>query len=187
MASHLRTGESFPPVRLDPIAGEEVHVPNPGRLVHLQLRRFAGCPICNLHIASMLRRREEIAAAGVVEILVFHSRAAELREYEPELPFAVIADPDRHLYRELGVETSPRALLHPRAWMAMLLGPVRGLIAFATRRGPPPALHAHGGRLGLPADFLVAEDGRILAVKYGTHAYDQWSVDELLELASAAH
>jgi len=37
--------------------------------------------------------------------------------------------------------------------------------------------------LGLPADFLVAQDGRILALKYGVHANDQWSVDELLSLA----
>src|SRR5260370_10442324 len=32
----------------------------------------------------------------------------------------------------------------------------------------------------LPADFLIAPSGRINAVKYGKHAYDQWSVDELL-------
>jgi len=29
---------------------------------------------------------------------------------------------------------------------------------------------------------LVASDGRIVAAKYGLHAYDQWSVDELLKL-----
>ena len=37
--------------------------------------------------------------------------------------------------------------------------------------------------MGLPADFLIAPSGRINAVKYGTDAYDQWSVDELLTLA----
>jgi hypothetical protein len=36
--------------------------------------------------------------------------------------------------------------------------------------------------LGLPADFLIAPSGRINAVKYGTDAYDQWSVDELVTL-----
>ena len=38
--------------------------------------------------------------------------------------------------------------------------------------------------LGLPADFLLAPDGHVLAYKYGVHAYDQWSVDDLLHLAS---
>jgi hypothetical protein len=34
----------------------------------------------------------------------------------------------------------------------------------------------------LPADFLIAGDGRIIACKYGEHADDQWSVNELLSL-----
>jgi len=40
-----------------------------------------------------------------------------------------------------------------------------------------------GGQLGVPADFLVASNGRVVAAKYGQHAYDQWSIDELLTLA----
>jgi hypothetical protein len=39
-----------------------------------------------------------------------------------------------------------------------------------------------GGGLGLPADFLVASDGSVGEVNYGAHAYDQWTVDELLGL-----
>jgi hypothetical protein len=39
------------------------------------------------------------------------------------------------------------------------------------------------GALGLPADFLIATDGRVLACQYGAHADNQWSVDELLALA----
>jgi hypothetical protein len=37
--------------------------------------------------------------------------------------------------------------------------------------------------LGLPGDFLIAPDGRVIASKYGAHADDQWSVDEILALA----
>ncbi len=40
----------------------------------------------------------------------------------------------------------------------------------------------NGGILGLPADFLIAPDGIVRAVRYGTHAYDQWTVDEMLAL-----
>ena len=36
------------------------------------------------------------------------------------------------------------------------------------------------------ADFLIAADGQVLACKYGVHADDQWSVDELLRLVRAA-
>jgi hypothetical protein len=30
---------------------------------------------------------------------------------------------------------------------------------------------------------MIAPSGQIKAVKYGAHAYDQWSVDQLLALA----
>jgi hypothetical protein len=52
-------------------------------------------------------------------------------------------------------------------------------------RRPAPPAHPEGGRLGLPADFLIAPDGRVLAEKYGAHVDDQWSVDELLTLAAS--
>jgi hypothetical protein len=47
-------------------------------------------------------------------------------------------------------------------------------------------LFSTGGEsvLGLPADFLIEPDGRVRAARYGRHANDQWSVDELLSLAS---
>lgn len=36
--------------------------------------------------------------------------------------------------------------------------------------------------LGLPADFLIDADGMVVALRYGWHADDQWSVDELLDI-----
>jgi hypothetical protein len=82
------------------------------------------------------------------------------------------------------VESGRRALLDPRAWPAI----VRGVTATALGRQRPPAAHQPGGRLGLPADLLVDPAARVLAAKYGAHADDQWSVDELLAHArSAAH
>jgi hypothetical protein len=163
---------------LTPVIGPAVPLPDPERLVHLQFRRFAGCPVCHLHLRSFVRRNGEVEAAGVREVVVFHSPAADLLPHVAELPFAVIGDPDRRLYREFGVETAPRALLHPLAWPGVLRA------TWAVLRGGErhPALRPHGGRFGLPGDFLIARDGRVLAHKYGAHADDQWSVDELLAL-----
>jgi peroxiredoxin len=181
----LRPGHIVPPRALVTVAGEPIEIPDRVHRVHLQLRRFAGCPVCNLHLRSMVRQSAAIEAAGVREVVVFHSNAEDLRRYEGSLPFAIIADPDKRLYRELGVESSPRALLDPRAWpgivravLASTWGLVKGL--------PLPPLRPPGGRYGLPADFLIDTDGRVLAVKYGEHADDQWSVEELLTLAAAA-
>ncbi|MRH91742.1 redoxin domain-containing protein [Nocardia sp. SYP-A9097] len=170
---------AIPSRTLTTIAGAQVPVPDPNSLIHLQFRRFAGCPVCNLHLRSIVARQPEITAAGIREVVVFHSSAAELRKYTEDFPLDLIADPTRTLYREFGVESTPRALLNPRAWPTIIRGVATALAG--RRHGKPlPAALPEGGRLGLPADFLIAPDGRVLAAKHGTHADDQWSVDELL-------
>ncbi|MFJ3714319.1 peroxiredoxin-like family protein [Streptomyces sp. NPDC090057] len=171
---------------LTAVSGDRIAVPDPDRLIHLQFRRFAGCPVCNLHLRSVVLRHREIEAAGVREVVVFHSPAGELAPHVADLPFAVVADPGRRLYEEFGVERSARALLDPRVWGPILWAVVSGVWNVARGRERLPSRGPHGGRLGLPGDFLVAPDGRVLAAKYGEHAYDQWSVDELLELAAHA-
>jgi AhpC/TSA family len=163
------------------VTGEHIEVPDPHGLVHLQFRRFAGCPICNLHLRSFAARHGEIRAAGIREIAFFHSPAAELAEHTADLPFATVADPDKKVYRQFGVESGPRALLDPRSWPAI----IRGSTLTLRGRFRAPAGRQAGGRLGLPADFLIAPDGVVLAAKYGAHADDQWSVDELLAQAAA--
>jgi hypothetical protein len=167
------------------VTGVDVPVPDPDRLVHLQFRRFAGCPVCHLHLRSIVNRRADIEAAGIREVVLFHSSADALRPYTADLPLDVVPDPGRVLYREFGVESGPRALLDPRGWPAIARAVVRELQAVRRGRPAPPA-RPEGGRLGLPADFLVASDGRVLAAKHGAHVDDQWSVDELLALVPNA-
>jgi peroxiredoxin len=179
----IADGDTFAAHELTTIQGDTVRIPDPDHLVHLQYRRFAGCPICSLHLRSMVTRNDEIVDAGIKEVVVFHSSADDLRRYADDLPFAVVGDPERELYREFGVETAARSLLHPGAWGPELRALGKAVAGIARRRQPAPPLVMQGGPLGLPADVLVAGDGRVLASKYGVHAYDQWSVDELLELA----
>ena len=172
----IRAGASIPVLDLEAISGDRTPVPDPGRLVHLQFRRFAGCPVCNLHLQSVAARHDEIEAAGIREVAFFHSTADSLKASGAgELPFAVIPDPDKRIYRQFGVEASWRSVADPRAWSAE----IRGLAA----RLRNPRMSLGGGPLGLPADFLIASDGRVLAGHYGVHADDQWTVDELLAQA----
>ncbi|MGC4959510.1 peroxiredoxin-like family protein [Actinomadura citrea] len=183
---HLAPGSDVPARELTPVSGPPIPIPDPGRLVHLQFRRFAGCPICNLHLRSIVARHEEIEAAGIGEVVVFHSSAEELREHVDGLPFPVVGDPARRLYAEFGVEPARRALLHPRVWGTVVRAVARGTWDILRRRERAPRLFPDGGRFGLPADFLIGPDGRVVAAKYGEHAYDQWTVDALLALASQA-
>src|SRR5450755_2411645 len=159
------------------IHGRPVQIPDPELLVHLQFRRYAGCPVCNLHLRSIARRHDDLVAAGILEVAVFHSSAATMLDFQGQLPFAVIADPAKKLYAEFGVGTmSPLAALNPRAWLAA----GRALTRAPSLRGAAGQGEEHRG---LPADFLISPDGRILAAKHGKYVDDHWSADELLDLA----
>src|SRR2546430_17104276 len=110
-----RVGDAFQTLELTATSGQLITIPDPaGNFVHLQLRRFAGCPICNLHLRSVVARHDEIRSHGIREVVVFHSTAAELAKYEAELPFPLIADPERELYRRPGVERRAGSVLSTR-------------------------------------------------------------------------
>jgi hypothetical protein len=162
------------------VSGELVRVPDPHGLVHLQLRRFAGCPVCNLHLATLKRRKNELDEAGIREVVVFHSSESDLRDYTAQMPFALIADPEKRLYVELGAESSVRALLDPSAWCTIVEAIARASFGVMFRGDKLPPLVPPGGRYGLPADFLIDPSGTVIARRYGEHADDQWSADELL-------
>jgi peroxiredoxin len=151
---------------------------SPGeRLTHLQFRRYAGCPACNVHLRSIARRYDELLAGGISEVAVFHSRRETMLDFQGELPFAAIADPHKELYADFGVgEMTVLSAFDPRSWRAVY----RALTRSPSLRGALGSGEAH---MGLPADFLIGAHGVILAAKYGAYVDDHWSVDELLALA----
>ena len=103
---------------------------------------------------------------------MFHSSPKSIRSHQKHVPFLMVGDPKKVFYKDFGVETS-LGFISLKALGAAIRGMAHGHFG----------LRLAGGPFGLPADFLIAPSGRITAVKYGTDAYDQWSVDELLILA----
>lgn len=184
-SSQLSTGAVIPARLLETITGRSLSLPAATGTTHVQFRRFAGCPICSLHLRSFADRHQELADAGITEVAFFHSTVEALRGYQTLLPFAVVADPDKVVYREFGVETSVRAIADPRSWSSAF----RGYRAKLGHRNDPnySGVGSNDGttHLGLPADFLIDADGTVVAAHYGRHADDQWSVDELLAIRHA--
>ena len=170
----FKPGDVLPPMVMEAVSGEHIIIPDRKRLVHLQFRRFVDCPICNTHIAAFRRRAREIESARIKEVIVFHSSPKSIRSYQKDVPFLMVGDPKKYFYKDFGVETS-LGFMSLKALAAGMRGMARGHFG----------LRLSGGPLGLPADFLIEPSGRINAVKYGTDAYDQWSVDELLTLAKS--
>ena len=170
----FKVGDVVPTLSLRNIHGVEVNIPDTkSKWVHLQFRRFAACPICNLHLQSFLERYKEIEAAGIHEVVLFHSPSTSLLTYQGKFPFDVVGDPEKKYYAEFGVGSSVFSILDVRAWPAI----IKGNSAKEKPTGDP-----EGGALGLPADFLISPDGKIFTSHYGRHSNDQWTVDELLAL-----
>jgi len=171
----FKAGDIVPSRTLESVTGEPIKLPDRNRLIHLQFRRFVDCPICNTHIGELRGRAREIEAAGIKEVIVFHSSAKSIRSYQKDLPFLLVGDPKKTLYKDFGVGIS-LGFMTLKALGAGMRGMAHGHLG----------LRPSGGPLGLPGDFLIDPSGQIKAVKYGTHAFDQWTVDELIGLAKRA-
>lgn len=169
-----KTGDVFPQLTVTTSKGVPLTIPvADARYTHIHFRRFSGCPICNTHIAELRRSKARLEAAGIHEVLFFHSSQQDVAAFHRDLPFDAVGDREKHYYRQFGVESSLRVAS---------LGAIRAALASILRGNF--GWKITGGPLGLPAEFLVAPNGRVKAAHYGKHAYDQWPVETLLSLAA---
>ena len=106
--------------------------------------------------------------------MLFHSSKESLLPYQGKFPFDVVGGPEKKIYAQFGVGSSIFSILDVRAWPAMLKG---------SAVEDKPIGEPEGGPLGLPADFLISSNGKIIAIHYGRYAYDNWTVDELIQLS----
>jgi len=168
----LEPGTPAPPIHGETLDGSSLSE-GVSAWRHVQFHRFAGCPMCNLAVRAFARRHEELHGAGVETVMLFHSPAEDLRKTtsDVDVPFAIVGDPERRTYDAWGVEKSTAGLLSPKAMGAAFRGVFKGYA------GSP---FGSGGVTGLPADFLVDSSGTLRLTRYGSHAADTLSVDEVL-------
>jgi peroxiredoxin len=94
----FRAGASFPTLALETIHGRGVTIPDKtSQFVHLQFRRFAGCPICNFHLRTFVKRYAELKTSRIREVVIFHSPKDSLLPYQGSFPFDVVGDPEKAL------------------------------------------------------------------------------------------
>ena len=171
----LTAGTQLKPHEWHDIQGKCITFPQQGYWTHIQFRRYSGCAVCNLHLHSFLSRQKELIAHRIQEIVVFNSTPERIKADLPQCPLAIVSDVNKHLYAEIGVGTTVMAVLNPAVWLPAM----RGAAQFGVQLPRDEETS-----LGLPADFLIDDEGKIVAVYYGKHAYDQWSVDQLLDLVT---
>ena len=68
--SRRSVGEIVPPFSVSTLSHGTLRVPAED-LIHLQFRRFAGCPICNLHLRTFAEQMPQLERAGVRTVAVF--------------------------------------------------------------------------------------------------------------------
>jgi len=169
----LTRGTQLKPYQLTDIQGRNINIPQPGSWTHLQFRRYSGCAVCNLHLHSFVSRYNELAESNIQEVVVFNSTPERILADLPQCPLSVISDVNKNLYTEFGVGTAVMAVFNPAVWIPAM----RGAAQFGVQLP-----RDQENSWGLPADFLIDEGGKLVAVHYGKHANDQWSIDQLLEL-----
>jgi peroxiredoxin len=115
-STKIKVADAVPTLQLVDLHGVDIPISNPkAKWVHLQFRRFAGGPICNLYLQEFIGRNAEIEAAGIQEVVVFHSPRELLLPFQRTFPFAVSADTEKKLYAQLGVDSSGFSILDVRA------------------------------------------------------------------------
>jgi hypothetical protein len=144
-----------------------------GRSVLVSFYRAAVCPLCNLRLAHIIRRYPAYRNAGLDVITFLESSPTRAHEYldRQRPPFPVIADRDRVVYAQYGLESS----FFGAIWALLTRQPLyqeaaRLKIGSATLFENITRMDGRPG--GLPGDFVVGPDGAIRFAYYGHDAGD---------------
>ncbi|KAJ3211025.1 hypothetical protein HDU67_004827, partial [Dinochytrium kinnereticum] len=178
MAPKYAVGDKIPFTELTSVNGDIIKFTGSTGLIHLQLRRFSGCPVCSFHLRSMSRILPTLETNQTQEIIVFHSSREIILENQVSVDwtrgFTFVADPKRDLYKALGAEFSGGLYLFRLRWSTLWVA-MKGIREFLGRK----RWGAEEGVTQRPMDLLVdASTGLILDLKYGVDPNDQWSAEE---------
>jgi peroxiredoxin len=146
-----------------------------GKPLLLKFHRYASCPMCNLKLHDFARHYPALHERGLEAVAFFHTPVEQIRAHagRRKYPFALAADPEFQIYRRYGVQTSWSRLgfsvVLPSFYWDWLRAMRHGFWG-----GMPPWQLAK-----IPADFLIAPDGRILLAHYGRHIGDHLPISDI--------
>lgn len=150
-----------------------------GKKLMLSFYRYSECIYCNLRIHQLIKRYDDYNGKGLEKIAFFQSSKNQIEKYTGKLnpPFHIISDTHRKIYRAYGVEEYSLSgyikgfFQIPKAIKAISLG-------FIPKSG-------EGSKTLIPADFLIAEDGKISKAYYGSDISDHIPFGEIENFISA--
>jgi peroxiredoxin len=145
----------------------------------LSFFRYASCPLCNLRVRELITKYERFVENGIRILGIFQSPAERIAHYvgTQSPPFPLVPDPDLTLYRLYGVESSWRGFA--RAWTLGIPQVYRAVVANGFL---PGTMENNIHRV--PADFLIAPDGKLIDVYYGRDIGDHMPMDRVFSHSS---
>lgn len=164
---HLQTGQPAKPFAAQDINGNAIALDDyRARPLLISFFRSASCTLCGLQVWYLAQQYLRWRQQGLQMLAVFESTDAMTRQYinNQRLPFPVIADPDKNLFRLYDIESSWRAFIQgiPRYAVSLVQARRKGITRWW------PEIHPR-----LPADFLIAPDQTIYYVNYGKNMADR--------------
>eukprot|EP00834_Sanchytrium_tribonematis_P008397 NODE_971_length_2831_cov_1.606515.p2 type:complete len:195 gc:universal NODE_971_length_2831_cov_1.606515:591-1175(+) len=175
----LKAGDTVPVDSVKTIDNIEIPLINSHGKVHLNLRRFSGCPLSNLNMRETARELSTIQSAGIREVIVLHSDPEVIMENQGTAEWAkgisFVSDPHKIIYKKCGAGTMPGGFEKVKhlvdEGMKLVCGFKKGNLCEQTD------LHQ------LPMELIVdCTDGTIIAVHYAEDPHDQWTAEEIVNL-----
>lgn len=132
-----------------------------GKKVLLSFLRNAQCAICNLWVATAIRRAPEWRAAGLEVVAIFESTVEKLAtQFEGRVPpFAVLADPEGTLHETFQSRTDPARVTAIASSAASAEALER-----AARAGFQPRREDGANFFRIPSEILIRADGTIALI-----------------------
>lgn len=173
----LHPGSMAPAFQREDIFGTPVALDDKeGGITLLSFFRNATCAICNLRVHHLIERYPEYQQRGLRIVAIFESPRERLLASvaQQDAPFPIIADPAAELYNLYGVESSAAKVA---ATMQMPETPAVIQQAAAHGFALTPEEGSNFDRM--PADFLLAYDGRVIAAHYANYVMDHMPLAQI--------
>ena len=144
-----------------------------GKKVLIKFHRFSGCPVAQWQIHELIKKQNELNAAGIETIVFMHSSLKKILSNFKEVPgLHIISDRKKIFYQLFHSQFSWKTLFSLASWHITFASIFHGYF--------PQFNKFEGGIIGIPSDFFLDEQRRIVDLNYGKHLGDSWTVSEVL-------
>ena len=135
--------------------------------------RYASCPLCNLRVHELIKHYEQFKEKIEI-VLIFQSPKEKIAQYvgRQDIPYRILPDPDKRLYRLYGVESS--WIGFAKAWTLE----IKRVFEAVIKNGYLPGT-VEGEIHRIPADFIINKENKILKAFYGKDIGDHLPIEEI--------